>query len=262
MRWGTLLMATGMLAQTGCLLTRNVAHNLANESVEQWDERKLSRQLRGEARAAWEAYRVQSGGALTSDFADGFRDGYADYLESGGNGCPPAVPPLRYRRSGYLSPEGHAQIREYFAGFKTGLDSAAASGRRQFLTVPTLLSDSAAPGTPPGTQIPAAGAPLRVGEQLPSPRRMDPTTGLPIPERPLAEPPPTPPLPRPDKLPDPPPPKLPDPPPAPRSELDARPDVTPVVAQTRAPPPAWPAVRRKTAPPEVPIPGRRVIERN
>jgi len=188
MRWGTLLLAAGLLASTGCQLARSVAHNVANESAEQWDERKLSRQLRAEARDAWATYCQQSGRAFSADFADGFIDGYADYLESGGNGCPPAAPPLQYRRRDSLNPEGHARIHDYFAGFKTGLDAAAASGRRQFLTVPVLVSDAPTPTRLPGTQIPLSSASFRAGEQLPAPRRLDPTTGLPIPDRPLVEP--------------------------------------------------------------------------
>ena len=253
MRWGTLLLAAGLLATTGCQLTRNVAHNLANESAEQWDERKLSRQLRAEARDAW-ATHCQTG-AFSADFADGFQDGYADHLESGGNGCPPAVPPLRYRRRDSLNPEGHARIHDYFAGFKVGLDAAAASGRRQFLTVPVLVSDAPTPARLPGTQIPLSSASLRAGEQLPAPRWLDPTTGLPIPDRPLAEPMPLPPIPGKEKAPDPLKPKLPELPPPPKSDAGARPTVTPVAAETRVPP-EWPTVWRKSAPPEEPVPGR------
>lgn len=207
MRSGFLLIAAGLTGATGCSLARNAVHNLANETAAHWDERKLSRQLRAEADAAWTAYCLQAGGALTDDFAAGFRDGYADYLESGGNGSPPAVPPLRYRRSGYLNPEGHARIREYFAGFKAGMDTAVVSGHRQYLTVPVLLADERPPAPLPGTQLPAARplpaatpvtptAPMvRAGEKLPTPRPMGevadppaPAPGLPIPERPLVKP--------------------------------------------------------------------------
>lgn len=250
MRWGILLLVAGTLSQTGCLLARNVAHNLANESAEHLDERKLSRQLRAEARDGWAAFCQQSGGSFSIDFADGFRDGYADYLESGGNGSPPAVPPLRYRRSAYLNPEGHARIRDYFAGFKTGVDAAAESGRRHFLTVPVLVSDDAPPVPPPGIQVPSPDAPLRAGEQLPAPRRMDATTGLPIPDRPSVEPLP-PPLPVP---------KVPEPPPAPQSKTAPEPAVTPVAAAAKAPP-EWPAFHRRTPPPVEP-PVRRTIDRD
>ena len=257
MRWGTLLMAAGFLTPTGCQLARNVVHNLANESAEQWDERKLSRQLRAEARAAWATYCQQSGGAFSADFADGFQDGYADHLESGGNGRPPAVPPLRYRRRDSLTPEGHARIHDYFAGFKAGLDAAAASGRRQFLTVPVLVSDAPTPARLPGTQIPRSAEPLRAGEPLPAPRRLDPTTGLPIPDRPLVEPIPLPAIPGKEYAPDPLKTKIPEPP---KSDAGARPTVTPVAAETRAPP-EWPVVWRKSAPPEEPPLGRRRLDR-
>lgn len=188
MRSGLLLFAVAVGGGSGCTLARNTVHNLTNETVAHWDEKKLSRQLRGEADTAWRAYCGQVGGPLSEDFAAGFRDGYADYLESGGNGSPPAVPPLRYRRSGYLNPEGHARIRDYFAGFKTGTDCAAASGHRHYLTVPVLLSGEPPTAPLPGVQLPAAGPTLRAGELLPTPRPMDASTGLPIPERPLVQP--------------------------------------------------------------------------
>jgi len=255
MRWGLLLLAVGLPAQTGCLLSRNVAHNLANEAAQQWDERKLSRQLRADARNAWEGYCSQTGGFFTDEFAHGFRDGYADLLEFGGDGCPPAVPPLRYRRRDYLTPDGHARVRDFYDGFKAGSDVAAASGRRPYLMVPVLVSDPPPPSPPPGTQVPAAAS-VRSGEQLPAPRRMDATTGLPIPERPTVTPPPNP-DPLTPKIPDVPRPKVPDPPPKPRSDASERPPAEPV-ALRETPVPA-PVFRRQTPPTDEPLPGRRVV---
>jgi len=246
------------------LLSRNVAQNLANEAAEHWDERKLSRQLRDDARTAWEGYCSQAGGFHSDDFADGFRAGYADYLESGGPGCPPAVPPLRYRRRDHLNPEGHARVRDYFEGFKTGTDVAATGGRRPYLTVPVLMSDPPPPGPLPGTQVPATAV-VRNGEQLPIPRPMEPITGLSIPERPPMPPVPLPRLPdveppadplRP-KIPDVPEPKIPVPPPKPRSDAKPQPSLLPVsLRETSVPEPVF---RRLTPPPIEPLPGRRVV---
>lgn len=253
MRWRTPLAAAGLMAlsvaQTGCQLARSVAHNLANESAEQWDQRRLSRQLRAEARNAWAAYRGRGGTYLSADFADGFQDGYADYLESGGNGTPPAVPPARYRRREFLNPEGHARVRDYFAGFQVGIEDAAASGRRPFLTVPVLLADPAAPAALPGIQVPTTT--MRAGEQLPAPRGMEPTTGLPIPDRPLAAPVAPPPIPVPAKA-------------APQPEPEVKPPPVPVRTTIAEPRPLadWPPQRVKLTPAdEVPI-GPRRVERN
>lgn len=253
MRSGFLLLTIVIVGGSGCTLARNAVHNLANETVAHWDEKKLSRQLRAEAEAAWAVYCPQAGGALSEDFAAGFRDGYADFLESGGNGSPPAVPPLRYRRSGYLNPEGHARIRDYFAGFKVGADTAAASGHREYLTVPVLLSDEAPPATLPGVQLPAAqsqppsqppvmpppaGPPVRAGERLPAPLPLDPATGLPVPNRPLVQPPPQAPPPLP----------IPGPSPAPaRESVPEAPRPDPLRPVIPVPPP--PQTRQ-----EVPLP--------
>lgn len=262
MRSGVLLLVIAAACGSGCTLARNAVHNLTNETVSHWDEKKLSRRLRAQADAAWLGYCAQAGGQLSEDFAGGFRDGYADYLESGGNGSPPAVPPLRYRRSQYLSPEGHGRVRDYFAGFKAGTDCAAASGHRHYLTVPVLLSDDPPPTPLPGVQLPAATvvpstsvlpsvvpSPVRVGERLPAPRPMDAATGLPIPERPTVQPlpktePPVPvvaPVPKPE-------------PPAPDPLTPAIP-VAPPPQSSKAPPAEPPPVVRVSAelPAEVPI---------
>ena len=52
-------------------------------------------------------------------------------LDNGGTTQPPVVPPLRYRRSQYLTPNGHARVRDYLTGFKYGAEVACATGRRQ-----------------------------------------------------------------------------------------------------------------------------------
>jgi hypothetical protein len=139
MRWTAILVAGCVVPLVGCHLTQTAAHNLMNEPIEYLDGKKLTRRLRAEG---LEVLRSQADLCNSSeDYSDGFVDGYADYLEYGGNNAPPAVPPLKYRRSKFLSPEGHARIHEYFTGFHAGSDSAARSGRRQFLTVPVLMAN-------------------------------------------------------------------------------------------------------------------------
>lgn len=279
MRSGFLILLSVVVAGgTGCTLARNTIHNLTNETVAHWDEKKLSRRLRAQADAAWLGYCAQAGGQLSEDFAGGFRDGYADYLESGGNGSPPAVPPLRYRRSQYLSQEGHARIRDYFAGFKAGTDCAAVSGHRHYLTVPVLVSDDPPPPQLPGFQVPVAptvpppaAPPLRVGERLPTPRPMDAATGLPIPDRPVVQPLPVAdplPVPKPDiPAPDP---LRPTVPPAPPPQSSQTPPAEPLIRASAelpvvvpiAPPaaPGIPLALPPVPPPDVP-PLRRITDR-
>ena len=119
MRWGTILVAAGFVMPTGCQLARNVVHNLANESAEQWDERKLSRQLRAEARAAWATYCQQSGGAFSADFADGFialPGGYGTFEEM--------FEMLTWGQLGYhAKPCGFLNVAGYYDALFTFLDA-------------------------------------------------------------------------------------------------------------------------------------------
>ena len=200
MRWKAILVASCVAPAVGCQLTQSAVHNLVNEPIEYFDGKKVTRQLRDEAEDVLEDQYGRR--VVTDDFKDGFIDGYADFLERGGNTTPPAVPPLKYRRGKYLNAEGHAQIHDYFCGFQAGADAAAQSGRRQFLTVPILLPDTPPPPPVNARQIPAeqclpgttvASPPtVTTAPQLPA-RTPEPTAELPALKRPVADP--TPPLP-------------------------------------------------------------------
>ena len=135
----------------GCTLAQTATRNIIHEPKQVVDDRKLDHRLRSEARAALhEVAQKHPRKVFTHEFRDGFEDGFADHLDSGGPCLPPALPPLKYRGLHYLNPEGHAKIRDYFAGFKYGADVAAATGMRPYLTVPVLLAD---PGPPPPLKI-------------------------------------------------------------------------------------------------------------
>ncbi len=176
MRWAAILIAGSLASLCGCNLFQTAAHNLVNEPIQYIDEKKLSHRLRGEARAVWaEESQKCPGTTYTIDYVDGFLDGYVDHLDNGGPPQPPAVPPLRYRRSRFLTPEGHALIRDYLTGFKHGAEVAANSGHREFLTVPVVLP------------VPMPEQPLQIntenltptpesGEKLPPPRVIEPKT--------------------------------------------------------------------------------------
>jgi hypothetical protein len=194
MRWTAILVAGCVTPLVGCRLAQTAAHNLVNEPVEYFDERKVTKRVREEAEDVLKELCGRRGRVFADDFKDGFVDGYADFLERGGNTAPPAVPPLKYRRGRFLNPDGHARIHDYFAGFKMGMDTAAQTGKRQFYTVPVLVPDPLPDPTVNARQIPAdqcapaAVVPPPRPEQLPVPRVMDPATGLAPPNRPPADP--------------------------------------------------------------------------
>jgi hypothetical protein len=170
---------------SGCHLFTNIARNAYNEPAEIHDEYKVVRQLRREGKAAFgEVKRQYPRHSFSHDFENGFIDGYQDYLDNGGKAEVPAMPPLHYRRAKFLNPEGHARIRDYFLGFKYGVDVAVATGCRPFYTVPILVGET---GELPPLNIavlpppPAENAPMpKLGSPLPLPQEVKPGTGMPL----------------------------------------------------------------------------------
>ena len=151
----------------GCNIAYYTAKNVINEPIELCDQIHRTQGLRKQAKACWQEVRKQyPRKAFTPEFRDGFIDGYVDYLDRGGNAVVPPVPPKRYTRNDYLTPEGHERIRDYFLGFRYGLDAALATGQRPFLTVPVLLPERG-PDGPPTFNIQPAGPHAAV---LPEPR--------------------------------------------------------------------------------------------
>jgi hypothetical protein len=176
----------------GCNVFYYATKNAINEPIELCDQLSRTHHLRQQAKDYWKEVRKQyPRKAFTAEFRDGFVDGYADYLDRGGDAVVPAVPPKRYTRNDYLTPEGHERIRDYFLGFKYGLDVALATGQRPFLTVPVLVPERqegpptfnvqpggqhipAPPeGLPTPTPVPKSG-PL---PQVPPPPEIKPGTG-------------------------------------------------------------------------------------
>jgi hypothetical protein len=137
-------------------------------------EDAIQHQIRKDAREAWREVQTQyARRAFTAEFRDGFLDGYIDYLDRGGDAQPPVVPPAKYtRHQKYFTPEGHALLRDYLLGFKYGVDVAVATGQRQYLTVPVLLSE---PTGPANRTLPSAG----VATPPVVTRTLEPTTAPP-----------------------------------------------------------------------------------
>ncbi|MGL4423352.1 MAG: hypothetical protein ACRCZF_22025 [Gemmataceae bacterium] len=144
MNWRTVCVSW-LVPLAGCTLAKTATHNLVHEPKEVIEEKKLDHRLRSEARRTLKEIAHKHPRKVFSDeFRDGFEDGFADYLDSGGPCLPPPLPPVKYRSLHYLNPEGHARIKDYFAGFKYGVDVAVATGMRSYYTVPVLLADRGA----------------------------------------------------------------------------------------------------------------------
>jgi len=187
MRWKTVALAGAFgPAVLGCNLARNAARTLINEPQVVHTQNGIEHELRRAGRAAWAEVREEyPRKAFTAEFRDGFLDGYVDYLDRGGNGSLPAVPPSKYTRNKkYFTEDGQCLLKDYFLGFKYGQEIAIATNKRQFLTVPVLIPQQASgpaeftlasgnthpvpvPAYPPGLGQPT---PVTPGNVLPNPK--------------------------------------------------------------------------------------------
>jgi hypothetical protein len=192
MRWKRVALAGALgPAAAGChfagIADRHPAHDPPAAPV------GLDHDLRASARAAWREVRAEyPRRAFSAEFRDGFLDGYVDYLDRGGDGVLPAVPPARYtQHKKYFTPDGQCLVKEYFLGFKYGQDVAVATGRRQYLTVPVLLpqpADAPPAAYAPPPPRPAVPVPTPVQPPMPVPAPL-PAPGSDAPPKPAAAPP-------------------------------------------------------------------------
>src|SRR5262245_2804895 len=122
-----LALALG-LPTGGCNLLQLGVRNLQLETIrcaDDFRERCLYRKMGQEA---WERC-GQGAGLGGDDYAEGFVDGYADYLDAGGSGEPPPMPPPRYRICDKkLDPDA---VQRWRAGFRQGAFAAKQTGYRE-----------------------------------------------------------------------------------------------------------------------------------
>jgi hypothetical protein len=131
-----LTASAGLLS--GCTFLHYGADNLVTVPVNKLDACKLHLDDRLLARQAWaEIAHENPEGGYSRAFQNGFIDGFADYLDRGGKGMPPAMPPWCYRLSCYQNPRGHEEIENWFAGYRRGVAAAQATGLRTFRVIPT-----------------------------------------------------------------------------------------------------------------------------
>jgi hypothetical protein len=172
MRWKAVALAGATWpAVVGCSIAHNAARNIVNEPHVVHTQRAIEHDLRKDARGVWREVRADyPRHAFTAEFRDGFLDGYVDYLDRGGNGSLPAVPPSKYtRHKKYFTEEGQCLVKDYFLGFQYGQEIAIATGKRRFFTVPVLLPEQ--PTGPPAFTI----------EPNPAARTLPPPMPVPVP---------------------------------------------------------------------------------
>lgn len=131
--------ALTLLLQTGCGIGKQLYSNLVAEPLE-WDRYSdgIARHWRDKSLAedAWDEICKRDGDTYSRHYKRGFFDGFTDFLNLGGTGDPPPLPPRNYWRIYYQNPEGHEAIQDWFEGFRHGASIARASGVRDYVTIP------------------------------------------------------------------------------------------------------------------------------
>jgi hypothetical protein len=158
------------LLSTGCALVGSAADHAVYSARESLEDRRERARDRKWAEAAWNGFHcVRPGVPYSEDYADGFQEGFADYLYAGGPGEPPPLPPRRYRAPAYQTPQGYQAIEQWFAGYRRGAAVAQDGGFRRWITGPSSLRapEAAAPPAPP----PSEPVPEKPLEQLPPPTK-------------------------------------------------------------------------------------------
>jgi hypothetical protein len=94
------------------------------------------------ANAAWEQYseQINPGQKYPDHYVRGFKQAVADYLEAGGTGALPPIPPRQYWGVWYQTPAGHQAVEQWFAGYSQGATMAQERGFRHWITVPSSLA--------------------------------------------------------------------------------------------------------------------------
>jgi hypothetical protein len=114
----------------GCQLVISDTRTDYPENMRKSDDERETKRNWELANAAWEEHTTH-GKKYTADYAQGFKEGLVEYLNSGGSAVPPAHPPKRYQTSRFENPQGAQAIRDWFAGFRRGA-AVAASGQSNY----------------------------------------------------------------------------------------------------------------------------------
>lgn len=118
-----------ILLNSGCTLAVDITRNLSDEICECSNDYVTSIRNHSLASAACRNYQ-ESNQSLhcSSDFAQGFKEGYVSCLEASGAAVPPCFPPLHYGRESYSPQWEPAAIKDWYAGYSSGVAMAQSSG--------------------------------------------------------------------------------------------------------------------------------------
>lgn len=138
MKVRTVLALIGLsLLTQGCQLAWEATTNVVFETCLFTDTMTSKVHYRLQANEAWKEYLAHhAGGDYCADFAKGFKSGYKDFLEGGGDTSPPPAPPMKYWKNRFQTPEGREASKMWSLGYAEGSMAAKASGARNLIVVP------------------------------------------------------------------------------------------------------------------------------
>src|SRR5438105_4571700 len=131
------LLCSVPLLGSGCGFAQNMRKNIVfspslalTDQVDHHRHMQMGRESWAEMVSAYPDYEY------SCDYRRGFVDGFADYLDFGGTGDPPPVPPPSYRSARYETPVGLTMMEDWTIGFRHGAATAKASGLRCLTIIP------------------------------------------------------------------------------------------------------------------------------
>ena len=136
---GSLGLILGLTALSpGCSFYRNTFENIHFEPLYACTEKVSHHRHEVMGREAFKQMALAfPDQGFSCAYREGFVDGFADYLDWGGNGEPSVFAPPGFRLNNSLTPAGYANEQDWFAGFRHGAATAKASGLRNLVTLPT-----------------------------------------------------------------------------------------------------------------------------
>lgn len=137
------LVAVLMSTQTGCSvwqLARRTMFCELNEYPQVTDARLSNQQYQRWAKQEWHRIcETEGGGTYSSDYGNGFIQGFVDLVSAGGSASPPPIPPRKYWRIGYRNARGQRAIEEWYQGFEHGARVAEEGGYRDRAIIPSSV---------------------------------------------------------------------------------------------------------------------------
>jgi hypothetical protein len=160
---------------SGCALIQDGARNICTDIRDHVDDARERVRNRRWAEEWWGQVCAASMQPFSPEYAQGFKDGFVEYLFSG-NTEPPPVAPLRFRGYRYQTPQGYQAIEDWFAGYRHGVSAAIDSGYRRWITAPVAVPLPPGPPPlvpPPPAPLPAVLPTTPAPEPLPAPRPVE-----------------------------------------------------------------------------------------